>query len=107
MGALWSGQKLADMSGSVTEPSDRQKRHPIVQKIITSREKLQLFIPKLCFAHITRAKLREPAPCWLVPLLMMGILRGMLMIPTRSSVGTRERRMARIRRASPFPLLMS
>ena len=44
---------------------------------------------------------------WLVPLLVMGILSGILIIPTRSSVGTRERKMARIRRASPFPLLMS
>lgn len=42
-----------------------------------------------------------------IPLLMIGILSGILMIPTRSSVGTSERRMARIRRASPLPLLMS
>lgn len=42
-----------------------------------------------------------------VPLLTMGIFGGMLMIPTRSTVGTRERRMARIRSASPFPALMS
>jgi len=32
---------------------------------------------------------------------------GMLMMPSRSLVGTSERRMARIRRASPFPLLIS
>jgi hypothetical protein len=42
-----------------------------------------------------------------LPLFREGSLRGMLMIPTRSSVGTRERRMDRIRMASPFPVWMS
>lgn len=42
-----------------------------------------------------------------IPLLTTGILRGMLMMPTRSIVGTRERKMARIRSASPLPALIS
>lgn len=59
---------------------------------------------------------RESCPCWKtgrfslptsLPLFREGSFRGMLMIPTRSSVGTRERRMDRIRMASPFPVWMS
>lgn len=29
MGALWSGQKQADMSGSVTEPSDDEMKERV------------------------------------------------------------------------------
>ncbi|KAL0602946.1 hypothetical protein AAY473_029161 [Plecturocebus cupreus] len=42
-----------------------------------------------------------------LPLLREGSFKGILMIPTRSSVGTRERRMDLMRMASPFPVWMS
>ena len=43
MGALWSGQKLADMSGSVTDPSGD---HRSIQKGFTGREKIHIYIAK-------------------------------------------------------------
>lgn len=43
----------------------------------------------------------------LLPLFREGSFKGMLMIPTKSSVGTRERRIDLIRMASPFPAWMS
>lgn len=43
----------------------------------------------------------------LLPLFSEGSFNGMLMIPTRSSVGTRERRIDLIRMASPFPVWIS
>lgn len=43
----------------------------------------------------------------LLPFFKDGSFRGMLMMPTRSSVGTRERRIDLIRRASPFPVWIS
>lgn len=49
--------------------------------------------------------LLSPAPS--TPLPRVGICSGRLMMPTRSSRGTRERRMARIRRASPLPAWIS
>ena len=42
-----------------------------------------------------------------LPLFREGSFKGMLMIPTKSSVGTRERRMDLIRMASPFPVWIS
>ncbi len=41
------------------------------------------------------------------PLASVGIRNGMLITPTRSSMGMSERRMARIRMASPFPAWIS
>lgn len=43
----------------------------------------------------------------LLPLFREGSFKGMLMIPTKSSVGTRERRIDLIRMASPFPVWIS
>lgn len=58
--------------------------------------------------HIEDQKTKNPlVPNPDVPLLTTGILEGMLMMPTRSNVGTRERKMARIRSASPLPALIS
>lgn len=44
---------------------------------------------------------------FLLPLFKEGSFRGMLIIPTKSSVGTRERRIDLIRMASPFPVWIS
>lgn len=43
----------------------------------------------------------------LLPLFREGSFNGMLIIPTKSSVGTRERRIDLIRMASPFPVWIS
>lgn len=43
----------------------------------------------------------------LLPLFRDGSFKGMLTMPTKSSVGTRERRIDLIRRASPFPVWIS
>lgn len=42
-----------------------------------------------------------------LPLFREGSFKGMLMIPTKSSVGTRERRIDLIRMASPLPAWIS
>lgn len=42
-----------------------------------------------------------------LPLFPVGSFSGILIIPTKSSVGTRERRIDRILIASPFPVWIS
>lgn len=105
MGALWSGQKQADMSGSVTLPSEI--------KIIKKRALSHLFChfteesgKPILFVTFVVDSIHKLI-ITLLPLLTTGILSGMLIMPTRSSVGTKERKMARILRASPLPLFIS
>lgn len=61
----------------------------------------------ILFSHDFMCLNRTTATNTNIPLLTTGIFRGMLMMPTRSTVGTRERKMARIRSASPLPVLIS
>lgn len=49
----------------------------------------------------------DVSPPAIRPLASVGIRNGMLITPTRSSMGMSERRMARIRMASPFPAWIS
>lgn len=61
----------------------------------------------MVFGTLVTDSIHEVIIVTLLPLLTTGILSEMLMMPTRSSVGTKERKMARILRASPLPLLIS
>lgn len=61
-----------------------------------------------CCEQVALGRLAGPSLQQLpLPLFREGSFKGMLMIPTKSSVGTRERRMDLIRMASPFPVWIS
>lgn len=86
----------------MTEQTEGEK----VQKLLFSlglRDNVDATSP----SHLLPSRLLTWMTERISPLWTTGIFRGMLMIPTRSTVGTRERKMARIRSASPLPALMS
>lgn len=51
MGALWSGQKLADMSGSVTVPSEKKSNCAIVHTILALYDysQTQIKVSQVCW----------------------------------------------------------
>ena len=60
-----------------------------------------------CHERVALGRLSGLSSAIPLPLFREGSFKGMLMIPTKSSVGTRERRMDLIRMASPFPVWIS
>lgn len=60
-----------------------------------------------CCERVAPGRLAGLSSATPLPLFREGSFKGMLMIPTKSSVGTRERRMDLMRMASPFPVWIS
>lgn len=121
MAALWSGQKPADMSGSTTSPSvhaevntqsinTKQTRSPDFKRVLNQVAAFYLLtfivdvpLDPLSFRDTCHAVRRAGAGGVCSPLARLGMENGMLITPTRSSIGIRDLRMALMRMASPLP----